>query len=43
MEVIIAIGFIVVALLFAEASSMSLGADSRDPIGDDHARPITWN
>lgn len=43
MEAIIAIGVIVVALLFLEASSMSFGADSRDPIGDDHARPSGAN
>jgi hypothetical protein len=34
-------GILVVALLFAEALSMSLGADSREQIGDDHARPAS--
>lgn len=39
MEFLMLVGVLAVALLFAEGLSMSLGADSRDPIGDDHARP----
>lgn len=39
METIILVGIVVVLLLFLEAGSLSGGADSRDGIGDDHARP----
>jgi hypothetical protein len=35
------IGIVVIALLFAEALSMSAGVDSREPVGDDHARPVS--
>jgi hypothetical protein len=40
-EVLLVVGILVVALLFAEALSMSVGADSREQIGDDHARSTT--
>jgi hypothetical protein len=40
-EILFVVSILVVALLFAEALSMSVGADSRDPIGDAHVRSIT--
>ena len=41
MEAILLLGVIVVALLILNAMSISLGVDSRDSIGDDHALSTT--
>ena len=40
MEILFVVSILVVALLFAEALSMTTGTDSRDPIGDQHVRSI---
>jgi len=37
-EILFVVSILVVALLFAEAVSMSTGTDSRDQIGDQHVR-----
>jgi hypothetical protein len=38
MEIFVSLIAIVIALVGFDVAAVRLGADSRDPIGDDHAR-----